>query len=389
MIDIKVKSECCGCYACTNVCPKQCIDMNIDNEGFWYPKVNKDICIDCGLCEKVCPVISETKIEEFNIKAYACKNKNEKIRLSSSSGGVFTSLCNYVIKNNGVVFGAGFNKNFEVEHSEATTIEGCKKFRGSKYVQSKIGNTYKDAKQYLDEGRIVLFSGTPCQIKGLNLFLRKSYNNLIVVDIVCHGVPSPLVFDIYKSNLKKEYNSDIEEITFRDKSNGWANYRYKISFKNGKKEDKIHRENIYSDGFLNDLYLRPSCYDCKAKNFTSNSDITLADYWGVQSKHSEFNDDKGISLILVNSKKGQDIFDKVSDDMERIETDLDYGISCNPSIVRPVKYNIKREQFFNELNNNNLNELIEKNIKVSINKKVILKIRHILGKIKRKILRKS
>lgn len=387
MIDITKKSDCCGCYGCVNVCPKQCIDMNIDNEGFWYPKVNKDLCIDCNLCEKVCPVIQNVDKKEFDTVAYACKNKNEKIRLSSSSGGVFTNICEYVINNGGVVFGAAFNKNFAVEHMEANTIEECEKFRGSKYVQSKIGETYKNAKKYLDERRLVLFSGTPCQIKGLNLFLRRKYDNLIALDIVCHGVPSPLVFDIYKTNLKKEYNSDIENITFRDKSNGWANYRYKINFKNGKKQDKVHREDVYSNGFLSDLYLRPSCYECKAKNFISGSDVTLADYWGIQDKHPEFDDDKGVSLVLVHSKKGQEILNHISSNIDRIKTDLAYSISCNPSAVKPVIYNKNREKFFNELNKTNLNELIEKYTKVSMIKKVVLKVRSIFGRIKRKIFK--
>lgn len=385
MIDIKVKSECCGCYACTNVCPKQCIDMNIDNEGFWYPNVNKDLCIDCSLCEKVCPVIQNANKKDFDTTAYACKNKTESVRLTSSSGGIFTNLCEYVIENKGVVFGAGFNEKFEVEHSKATTISECEKFRGSKYVQSKIGNTFSEAKRCLNEGRMVLFSGTPCQIKGLKLYLRKSYDNLIAVDIVCHGVPSPKVFDIYKSDLIKEYNSDIRSISFRDKSNGWKNYKYTVNFKDGTKKENYHGKNIYSKGFLSDLFLRPSCNECCAKNFTSDSDITLGDYWGVQNKHPEFDDDKGISLILVNSKKGQDIFNKIIDKIEMIESDLDYAVSCNPCIVRPVKYNDKREKFFSELNENNLNNLIEKYTRVPIVKKVLLKIRSILGRIKRKI----
>lgn len=386
MIDIKKKSECCGCYACTNVCPKQCIDMKIDNEGFWYPEVDKEKCIDCSLCEKVCPELATPKKEDFKTIAYACKNKKEDVRLSSSSGGVFTSLCEYVINNGGVVFGVAFNSNFEVQHMEATTIEECEKFRGSKYVQSKIGETYKKAKKYLDEGKIVLFSGTQCQIKGLNLFLRKKYNNLIAVDIVCHGVPSPRVFNLYKENLKKEYNSEINSVSFRDKSNGWKNYRYKISFKDGQVDQKLHHNNIYSQGFLSDLYLRPSCYSCEAKNFKSNSDITLADYWGVQNKHAEFDDDKGISLILVNSEKGKYIFEKISENIEVINTDLDYAISHNPSMIRPVKYNIKRENFFRELNNNNLEQLIHKYTKVTLLQKIKNKVRYVLSKVKNKII---
>ena len=387
MIDIKKKSECCGCYACTNICPKQCIEMKIDNEGFWYPEVDKDRCIDCSLCEKVCPELATPKKEEFKTIAYACKNRNENVRLSSSSGGVFTSLCEYVINNGGVVFGVAFNEKFEVEHMEATTIEECEKFRGSKYVQSKIGETYKSAKKYLNEGRIVLFTGTQCQIKGLNLFLRKKYNNLIAVDIVCHGVPSPRVFNLYKENLKKEYNSEINSISFRDKSNGWKNYRYRISFKDGQVDQKLHHNNIYSKGFLKDLYLRPSCYSCEAKNFKSNSDITLADYWGVQNKHAEFDDDKGISLILVNSEKGQEIFTKISSDIEVIDTDLDYAISYNPSLVKHVEYNKDRDKFFEELNNDNLEQLIYKYTKITLVQKVKNKVKGLLSKIKRKLLK--
>lgn len=387
MIDIIKKSDCCGCYGCTNICPKQCIDMKVDNEGFWYPKINKDLCINCNLCETVCPVIQNFYKKEFNTLAYACKNKNEQIRLSSSSGGVFTNLCEYVIKNNGVVFGAAFNDNFEVEHMESSTLEGCEKFRGSKYVQSKIGNTYKNAKQYLDEGRIVLFTGTQCQIKGLNLYLRKKYTNLILVDLICHGVPSPLVFELYKQGLKNKYNSEIEQIGFREKNKGWKEFSYGTKFKNGEIYLKTLNEDIYMKGFLSDLYLRPSCYECKAKNFTSGSDITLADYWGIQNKHPEFDDDKGASLILVNSKKGEEIVDKISDKIEKIKTDLDYAISCNPSAIRPVKYNINRQKFFNDLDKSNLNELIEKYTKIPVSKKVIFKIRFVISKIKRKILK--
>lgn len=384
MIDIKKKSECCGCYACTNICPKQCIEMKIDNEGFWYPEVDKERCIDCSLCEKVCPELTTPKKEEFKTIAYACKNKNESVRLSSSSGGVFTNLCEYVINNSGVVFGVAFNENFEVEHMEATTIEECEKFRGSKYVQSKIGETYKKAKKYLDEGRIVLFSGTQCQIKGLNLFLRKKYDNLISVDIVCHGVPSPLVFNIHKENIKKSYCSEIKNIGFRDKSKGWKKFSYITDFENGEKYSKLLNEDKYMIGFLKDLYLRPSCYNCESKDFKSNSDISLADYWGVQNRHAEFDDDKGISLVLVNSEKAEDIFNKLSNSIEFIITELDYAIDHNPCIVRPVKYNSKRELFFKKLNDTNFEQLVDKYTKVTLIDKVKNKIRYELSKVKSK-----
>ena len=383
MIEITKKSECCGCHGCSNICPNQCIDMSVDNEGFWYPKVNKDLCIDCNLCKKVCPVIQNIDKKEFNVLAYACKNKNEKIRLRSSSGGIFTNLCEYVINNNGIVFGAAFNNKFEVEHMESSDLEGCEKFRGSKYVQSKILNSYSKVKQYLDEGRIVLFTGTQCQIKGLNLYLRKKYTNLILVDFICHGVPSPLIFELYKQELMHEYNSNIEQIGFREKNKGWKEFSYATKFKNGEIYLKTLNEDVYMKGFLTDLYLRPSCYECKSKNFTSGSDITLADYWGIQNKHPEFDDDKGVSLILINSENGEKIVNNISNNIEKIETDLDYAISCNPSAIRPVKYNTNRDDFFRELETSNLNELIEKYTRISILKRVTRKVKSILSKIKK------
>lgn len=381
MIEIKKKSECCGCYGCTSICPKQCINMKIDNEGFWYPKVDKQECVNCSLCEKVCPVINTPQKEDFSTVAYACKNKNEEIRLGSSSGGVFTNLCEYVINNNGVVFGASFTKNFEVEHVKATTLEECEKFRGSKYVQSKIGETFKEAKKYLDSGRIVLFSGTQCQIKGLNLFLRKKYDNLISVDIICHGVPSPLVFEIHKKNLIKCYGSEIKGIEFRNKNKGWKKFSYITNFKNGEQYSKLLNEDVYMIGFLKDLYLRPSCYSCESKDFKNDSDISLADYWGVQNKHPEFDDDKGVSLVLINSKKGQIIFDKIRNNIENTKTDLDYAISNNPCIIKPVKYNDNREKFFGNLKNNNLELIINKYTKVTTYQKIKNKIKYELDKI--------
>lgn len=378
MINIKVKSECCGCYACSNICPKQCIYMKVDNEGFWYPKIDEDLCINCNLCEKVCPVIKNIDKKDFKSTAYACKNKDEKVRLISSSGGIFSNLCEYVIENNGVVFGAGFNDKFEVEHMKATTIKECEKLRGSKYVQSKIGNTYSEARKYLNEGKLVLFTGTQCQIKGLNLYLRKEYDNLIAVDIICHGVPSPLVFDTYLINLRKEYDSCIDKVSFRNKSKGWKTFSYETKFKNGSQYIKLFKEDTFMKGFLQNLYLRPSCYTCKAKNFTNKSDISLADFWGVQNIHEEFDDDKGVSLVLVNSKKGEVILANLDNYIDKVKTDMDYAVSCNSCIVMPVKYNKKREDFFREFNNTDLNKLIEKLTKVSFTQKLVYKIKSIL-----------
>ena len=381
MIDIKKKEECCGCYACTNVCPKICIEMKVDEEGFWYPQVNKEKCIECGLCEKVCPVINSPKIDENDTIAYACKNNNEEDRKISSSGGIFSLLCDEVIKNNGVVFGAGFDEDFDVIHSYSETLEGCSIFRGSKYVQSKIGNTYKEAKSFLDNGRIVLFSGTQCQIKGLNLYLRKKYDKLIATEIVCHGVPSPKIFKNYRELLSKKYNSEIKDIRFRDKTKGWKEFSYVTEFINNEKYSKTLKEDLFMRGFLKNIYLRPSCYDCKAKNYTSGSDLSLADYWGIQNKHPEFDDDKGTSLVLVNSSKGNVIFDSISKNMKFLKTDLKYATMNNPCIVKPVKYNYDREKFFKAIRKYNLEKSILKFVEPSLFKKVFRKTKRIIIKV--------
>lgn len=383
MIEIIKKSECCGCHGCINVCPKNCISMKIDNEGFWYPIVDKDKCIGCNLCVKVCPEINIPKRDEYNTIAYACKNKNEDIRKNSSSGGIFTLLCEEVINNNGVVFGASFDESFNVRHTYTETIEECNQFRGAKYVQSKIGDTYKRVKEFLDNDRIVLFSGTPCQISGIDAYLRKKYNNLFLIDIACHGVPSPLIYKKYINTLKQKNRSNIKHISFRDKQTGWSKYSFNLIFENGIRVNQLGGENIYMKGFLKDIYLRPSCYSCKFKKPITSADITLADYWGIQDKHKKFDDDKGVSLILVNSKRGQDILKKLSNKMEMIETDLKHAINCNPSIVKHVKYNKNRDKFFKELGGNNLEELILKYTKISISTKIKNKILSILSRIKK------
>lgn len=385
MINIKKKEECCGCHGCSNICHNQCISMKVDDEGFWYPKVDKSKCIDCSLCEKVCPIINTPKREEKEIIAYACKNKDKKVRIDSSSGGIFTLLCQNVINKCGVVFGAAFDENFDVIHTYAETLDECVRFRGSKYVQSKIGNTYNEAKEFLDKGRLVLFSGTPCQISGINTYLNKKYDNLILVDIACHGVPSPLVYREYIKSIKKLKNGEIKDIKFRDKSTGWNGYSFKVDFNNGELKEK-GSDNIYMKGFLKDIYLRPSCYTCKFKNHVTSADLTLADYWGIQFKHSEFYDDNGVSLVLVNTKKGEDKFRDISKNIEKLKTNLEYATRCNPSIIRPVKYNKKREKFFNEFKEDDVVKTIDKYTKIPINKKVKGKVYKTLSKIKRTVL---
>lgn len=331
MICIRDKKLCCGCGACVQRCPKSCISMREDNEGFLYPEVNKEICIDCGLCEKVCPVINQSE-ERKPMAVYAAKHKDERIRLASSSGGVFTAIAESVIDEGGVVFGARFDKDWSVIHGYTETKEGLAAFRGSKYVQSRIGESYKDTEAFLKTGRKVLFSGTPCQIAGLKRFLRKEYDNLLTVDFICHGVPSPGVWREYLkeetarqcggknsvlSHLKDKLGDvRIENISFRDKRLGWKKFSFSLTLSttngSGAKNTVFLSEsldkNIFLRGFLADLYLRPSCHACLAKKFKSGSDVTIGDFWGVQNVMPEIDDDKGVSVLFILKDQNNVIF---------------------------------------------------------------------------------
>ena len=340
MISLKSKYDCCGCEACVQRCAHKAIKMVRDKEGFLYPEIDMHICTDCGLCEKVCPILNQNE-QKVPIVTYAAQNKDEAIRIQSSSGGIFTLLATAIVKNGGIVFGAKFNEQWEVVHNSAETIEDLAKFRGSKYVQSRINDNYIKVEQFLKQGRQVLFSGTPCQIAGLKKFLIKEYKNLICVDIICHGVPSPMVWQKYKAQFEL---SDISSISFRDKSNSWKSYEVVVS----KDQKDVIREtvgqNVYMKIFLSDLCLRPSCAICPAKDGKSKSDITIADFWGIQHIHPEFDDDKGCNLVLINSEKGLNFFNKL--ECDKIESDFNTAIKYNPSYFKSVSEPKYRQYFF-------------------------------------------
>ena len=341
MIVLKSKYDCCGCESCAQRCVHNAISMVRDEEGFLYPKINKQICTECDLCEKVCPIINQSE-PKTPIATFAAKNKNEATRLNSSSGGIFTLLATKTINNGGVVFGAKFDELWNVVHDYVETIEDLAKFRGSKYIQSQIGKCYKIAEIFLKNGREVLFSGTPCQIAGLKKFLIKDYSNLICVDIICHGVPSPMVWQKYKSQFGLNKNSSF---SFRDKTNSWKRYEI-VALNEGKEVIRENvGQNVYMKLFLSDLCLRPSCSNCPIKGGQSQSDITIADFWGIQNIHPEFDDDKGCNLVIVNSEKGLELFNSL-DNCEKIETDFEKAISYNPSYFKSVAEPKYRKYFF-------------------------------------------
>lgn len=419
MIEIIDKKKCVGCNACVQRCPKSCITMQEDEQGFLYPLVDLSRCIDCNLCERVCPVINPKEIRK-PVAVYAAKNYDDIVRMSSSSGGVFFALAEKVIGEGGVVFGARFDTKWEVVHDYAETLEKAKTFKGSKYVQSRIGDNFKRAEAFLKAGRTVLFSGTPCQIAGLHLFLKKDYGvHLLTVDVVCHGVPSPLVWREYLQYITRPKGASggkntvfdtlneqpvITGISFRDKRLGWEKYGFSVhvSAPNGSGENSVFpsyktlndnsREflyepldrNVFMQGFLKDLYLRPSCYDCPAKCGRSRSDVTLADFWGVGVTQPSAYDFDGVSLVMVNSVQADEFIKK---QVLLEETTYDKALLANPAIEKSVSRPQQSEQFWSRFSYEGIDCII------SITKKMrppfLLQFKRVVGRfIGRNMVRK-
>lgn len=348
MIDkgIKDLKDCMGCHSCMNICPVSCISMVSDIEGFLYPEVDNNLCVRCNKCVNVCPIINK-RIIANTPNAYACINRDEGIRLDSSSGGIFTLIAEKIISEAGVVFGAMFNNEFELVHQYVDKIEDLSKLRGSKYVQSKINNAYKLAQNFLNSGRTVLFTGTPCQIAGLYSYLPRTYSNLLTIDFICHGVPSPRLWRKYIRF--REDKADIDKINFRRKNNGWKQFSVSFIFKDNTEYRKIFKKDLYMRAFLRDICLRPSCYRCEFKTLNRQSDFTLGDFWGVGNILPEMDDDKGTSLVLVNSVEGNKIFDFLTPRMIFVKVNMDEAIKYNSPAIKSVPQNPKRQQFFNDL----------------------------------------
>ena len=384
MISITNKKFCSGCSACFSICPQNCIELKEDEDGFLYPHVNQQLCIQCELCDKACPFKSDF-LMPYPRQTFACKSLNKDIKLKSSSGGIFTLLANNVLNNNGVVFGASFNEKFGVEHIMIDNTNDLPKLRGSKYVQSVMGNTYANTKNQLNAGKQVLFSGTACQIAGLKAYLGKEHDNLLCVDVVCHGTPSPKVFSSYLTSLSKK-RGKLKAISFRDKRLGWIKFRFKIEFENST-IDNYHIDDPYMQGFLQNLTLRPSCFHCRTR--MSGSDLSLADYWGIQRKYPNFYDPDGVSLVIINTKKGKQIFDYITNEIEAIETDYSYAKQGNYCIEKSVSPHPKREEFFYEFSKDptEVINLLKKHLNITTISMLKRKIHSFLGKIKRFISR--
>lgn len=373
MISIQDKKNCCGCSVCASICPKQCIMMVKDNEGFLYPKVDEGTCANCGLCEKVCNELHPYDKRE-PLKVLAAINKNEEIRLKSSSGGIFCILAEKTIKDGGVVFGARFDEKWQVVIDYAENMKDVESFMGSKYVQARVANAYKDVRHFLAEGRKVLFSGTPCQVAGLHKYLRKQYDNLLTVDFICHGTPSPKVWGMYLDEVIKR-GQRISGVEFRNKKKGWKNFCFNLRYNENDKTTSMlspFSQNHYMKAFLQNITLRPSCYDCRAKECSSQSDVTIADFWGINTVFPDMDDDKGTGLVFINTDKGNEAFDFSQVNVK--ETTYERIKPLNPACYCSPKVHPKRKDFFIRLEKDNLIDLINDCTKPTVKQMVRLLI---------------
>lgn len=347
-------NRCVGCTSCANICPKQCIEMNKDSNGFVYAKVVHLIdCIECGMCERICPILNE-KFENNGLPfAYAALSKEESIRINSSSGGIFTEVAKIIISQNGVVYGAAYDEKFEVNHCCVDNVDELHRLQGAKYAESSLNNSFSNILERLKRGQQVLFSGTPCQISGLHAFLRKKYNNLFCIDFVCHGVPSPMAWKAYvEYRAKQDANGELpQSVNLRSKETGWSRYQYSnvFEYENGKQHSISSSDSLFMKLFVGDYISRPSCENCKFKGYNRVSDITLGDFWGIWDIDPEMDDNKGTSVVLIQTEKGQALWNEISGKIKFKEVSLEQASWQNPSMLVPSKANSKREEVLKQI----------------------------------------
>ena len=397
MIEIKDKKNCTGCYACYSICPKNAITLEEDNEGFKYPKIDRKKCINCGLCDKVCPVLNKKNIEENRSKepsVMAAWNKDTDTRLDSTSGGIFSEIASKIFTQGGYVCGAIYDENFMVKHIVTNDIDLLPKLRSSKYLQSDIEDCFKQIKKLLNNNEKVLICGSPCQIAGLYNFLGKDYENLLTCDFICRGMNSPKIFKMYIKSLEKKYKTKIKSIKFKNKIHGWHNFSTKIDFENGKTYIGGRYFDSYMVGYLRyNAFVRPSCYECKFKDLPRKSDITLADFWGIEKINPRLDNNQGTSLVLLNSEKGKEFFKKL-ENIQYTEIKSKEIYERNIYMKKSIEETENRRKVFENINKMNYDELSKKffpspkgkeKIKIILNNsETYIKVRKLIKKITRK-----
>lgn len=387
MIDIRNEKDCCGCGACTEICPRNCLSMIPDRYGFPYPVVKRDECVDCGMCNKVCP-IENTNAPRRPIASYAFMHKDMEVRKRTSTGGAFVAMAEKVLLENGVVFGCVFDSDWSAKHIGIDNRMDLNRLVGSKYLQSRMGGCFRECKTLLEKRRKVLFSGTPCQISGLRRFLRRDYDNLICVDLICHGVPAPGIWQKYlheqrqKMSLEKGEPLFVKNVNFRDKTRGWASYSLSLSLSLSNQYGHVYEnppqtwfENTYMLSFLRHLNMRPSCFHCRFRNLRSGSDITIGDFWRFTEVHPKIVDDKiGINALIINTEKGRIFVDGI--DFDGCESSWQKIVFGNRQLVMSPWSHINRKKFMESVNKtDDFDGLVADCLRMSLLKKCLSKAR--------------
>lgn len=364
MIQINDKSKCCGCNACGDICPKDAITFKTDIEGFWYPEINMERCIDCGLCEKVCPELHVNELKKNDYEqpvTLAAINKNMRIRWDSTSGGAFSALADIMYGQGGYVSGAVYNEDFSVSNFISNNPADLVRLRSSKYLQSNAEGLYRNIRDLLRNGEKVLVCGTPCQMAALRSFLRKDYDNLIIVDFICRGVNSPKVYRKYLDSLERRYGGKVVYVKAKNKELGWRNLTRKVVFDNGKVYYGVRMDDDFRRGYHTNVFCRPSCYVCQYKGFPRMADITIADYWGIEKVDKNLDNNIGTSMILLNSKKGEAYFDLVKDKLEWEYTKFESILPGNIALRKPIEpAKINRKLFFEDLDKGTFDDVVRK-----------------------------
>ena len=364
MISIKNNIDCCGCNACGDVCAHGAITFKTDIEGFWYPVVDETKCVDCRLCERVCPElhIGELKKNDNNPPVtVAAINKNMAVRWDSTSGGAFSALAEVMYEQGGYVSGAVYDENFLVHNFVSDKPEDLSRLRSSKYLQSNAEGLYARIRELLRNGKKVLACGTPCQMAALRLFLHKDYDNLVIVDFICRGVNSPKVYRKYLDSLERKYGGKVVYVKAKNKELGWRNLTRKVVFDNGKVYYGVKMDDNFRRGYHTNVFCRPSCYTCQYKGFPRIADITIADYWGIEKINKNLDNNIGTSMILLNSKKGENFFGQVKDKIEWEYTTFESILPGNVALTKPIEpAKIDRRQFFEDLDKGTFDEVVSK-----------------------------
>ena len=385
-----IGKDCCGCGACADICPQRCIQMLPNQEGFLYPMVDEKICVHCNRCESTCPVLNagEGKTKDCQ-EAWAAVQRDSKVLLESSSGGLFTALAMKVLNEDGCVFGAAFTDDFRrVNHIMVDRAEKLSLLRGSKYLQSETGACYILVQELLKQGKPVLFTGTPCQIAGLKHFLGKEYENLYLVDIICHGVPSAVVWQHYLDQIMVKFRGKPTNVNFRKKKESWFRYGLEICFADGKCFFQQKDDNPYMKIFLRNECLRESCYHCVVKETGTVSDLTIGDFWGVERVIPEMESKMGISLVLVHTDKGRGLFYNLGSEINRHQVDYGRAISANSVLKQSVNRPAARDTFFADLTLLPWKKIQVKYAKEDLRRVIMRKLSNsVIGKIRRKLRR--